>query len=195
MPDQNTDFEKFRKQFKDAMCKQFGSDKVCGFWGDEDAKIVSIGQAPSQSGIKNQKPWSDKSGQKLRNEWYKISEEDFYNKDNFYLTAMGMYFPGKDKQGGDLRPDVQFAKIWLTQEVSYLNPKLYLIIGRMAAEFFFPKKDFKELIFKDQKINGIKTYVLPHPSPVNIKWFKDNPEFEKSRIPVIRKEIHKILFS
>lgn len=188
-----SDFENFRQEFKAAMCQRFGSDKVVEFWGNQDAKIVSIGQAPSQSGLRNQKPFSDKSGERLRRQWYKISDEEFYNPDNFYLTAVGMYFPGKDKHGGDLRPDLEFGRIWLTREVSFLHPELFLIIGRMATEFFFPKKPFKDLIYNDQKINGVKTFVLPHPSPVNIKWFKDNPEFERERIPVIRSKLQEIL--
>ena len=36
--------------------------------------------------------------------------------------------------------------------------------------------------------------VLPHPSPLNIKWFKDHPEFMKERIFQIRKIINEILY-
>ena len=36
--------------------------------------------------------------------------------------------------------------------------------------------------------------VLPHPSPLNIKWFKDYPEFMKERISQIRKIINEILY-
>jgi uracil-DNA glycosylase len=34
---------------------------------------------------------------------------------------------------------------------------------------------------------------LPHPSPLNIKWFKDNPDFMKKRIIEIRKIINNTL--
>ncbi len=42
-------------------------------------------------------------------------------------------------------------------------------------------------------INGKLAIVLPHPSPLNIKWFKDHPEFMEKRIFEIRKIINKVL--
>lgn len=169
--------------------KDFG-EMVGAFWGNQKAKIVSIGQAPSISGIKNQKPFSDKSGDKLRNSWYQISEEEFYNPDNFYFTALGMYYPGKGKKGGDKKPDLKYTRRFLKAELEFLQPKLFILVGAMAAEFFFPEKDFLTLIMSDQTMMATKTLVLPHPSPLNIKWFKDHPEFEKKRLPIVRKAIH-----
>ena len=32
--------------------------------------------------------------------------------------------------------------------------------------------------FKNNYINDKLTIVLPHPSPLNIKWFKKHPEFD-----------------
>lgn len=176
-----------------SLAKEFGIENVCPFWGNQNAKIVHISQAPSLSVVKNQKPFSDKSGERLRNSWYQVSDETFYNPDIFYFTAVGMYFPGKDNKGGDRKPDSKLAMKWLTEELSHLSPEIYLIIGGVAAKFFFPDKKLNDLIFSKQEINGIPAFVLPHPSPINIKWFKDNPEFEKSRISIIRKNIHKIL--
>jgi len=184
----SSQFIKFRGEMQKVLKKEFGKS-TCPCWGNQEAKIVSISQAPSLSVIRNQKPFSDKSGERLRNEWYKISDEVFYNPNNFYFTAIGMYFPGKDKKGGDKKPSFDSANHWLMREISYLNPKLYLVIGRIAAEFFFPKQAFTNLVFTDQELNKTQAFVLPHPSPVNIKWFKDHPDFEKKRLLTIRKYI------
>ncbi len=186
------DFKKFRDEMRKTLQKEFG-ELVCPFWGNQGANIVSISQAPSISAIRKQKPFSDKSGERLRNKWYKISDETFYNPNNFYFTAIGMYFPGKDKKGGDKKPSFNSANCWLMREISYLNPKLYLIVGRVAAEFFFPKQTFTSLVFNDQEINKTRTLVLPHPSPVNIKWFQDHPDFEKNRLLIVRKYIKRAL--
>jgi len=174
--------------------KEYGGE-VYPAWGNQGAKIVQISQAPSQRVIKFQKPFFDQSGQRLRNEWYKVSDEEFYNKDNFYFTVVGRGFPGKDKKGRDKKPDFKFAQKWLWQELGFLNPKLFLVVGRVAADFLFSKKDFNELIFEDQKLSGRPAIVLPHPSPANIKWFLDHPEFAKKRLPRIRKLIHAVLKS
>lgn len=186
------DFKKFQKLMREDLAIKFGAENVAGFWGNQNAKIVSVSQAPSPRALKAQKPFFDLSGKKLRDSWYKISEEEFYNPDNFYFTAVGMYYPGKGKNG-DLPPSFEMARKWLQKEIEFLNPNLYILVGRLSAEFFFPKQNFKELIFKDQVINGVKTIVLPHPSPLNRSWLKNNPEFEKSRVLEIRNLIHKAL--
>jgi len=162
-------------------------------WGDKKAKIVQISQAPSQTAIKNQKVWTDAGGEKLKREWYQIPDEVFYNPKNFYITALGHCFPGKDKKGGDKKPPKICAEKWLLKEISYLKPKLFIVIGKQAVEFLFPGKNYQELIFQNQKLNGVRCLVLPHPSPANIKWFKDNPEFEKKRLPIVRRVIHRAL--
>jgi len=175
------------------LIEKFGKENVCPFWGNQNAKIVHISQAPSLSVIKKRKPFTDKSGERLRNEWYKVSKETFYNQNNFYFTAIGMYYPGKNKNGGDKKPSYKIANKWLKKELTYLDPELFLIIGGVAANFFFPNKTLTKLVFKNKEINEKPAFILPHPSPINIKWFKDNPEFEKERISGIRKKIKQSL--
>ena len=58
---------------------------------------------------------------------------------------------------------------------------------------FFPKENFNDLIFKNNYINGKLAIVLPHPSPLNIKWFKEHPEFMEKRIFEIREIINEVL--
>ena len=82
---------------------------------------------------------------------------------------------------------------WIKKELEYINNTLYIIIGSKSAKVFFPKEKFNDLIFKDNYINGKIAIVLPHPSPLNIKWFKDHPEFMKKRINEIRKIIYNVL--
>lgn len=74
-----------------------------------------------------------------------------------------------------------------------VNNEIFILLGRYAAGFFFPKEDFTALIFKDNVINGKPAYVLPHPSPLNAKWFKDNPEFLNARVRQIEEAVHHVL--
>lgn len=162
-------------------------------WGNKGAKIIQISQAPSLTVHKTLRPFSDASGKKLREEWYQISDETFYNKDNFYITSVAHCYPGKSPNGGDRVPPKICAKQWLRKEIELVDGQLFILIGRYAADFFFPKKDFTSLIFNDNIIDGKPAYVLPHPSPLNIKWFRDNTEFMETRICKIREEVHKVL--
>ena len=82
---------------------------------------------------------------------------------------------------------------WIQKELKYINNKLYIIIGAKSAKVFFPNEKFNELIFKNNYINNKLAIVLPHPSPLNIKWFKDYPEFMNKRILEIRKIINEVL--
>ncbi|MCK9368602.1 hypothetical protein M0R04_01355 [Candidatus Dojkabacteria bacterium] len=39
------DFIEFRERMKASLTKEFGSENVCSFWGNQNAKIVHISQA------------------------------------------------------------------------------------------------------------------------------------------------------
>lgn len=186
-------FSQLKKEIlKCRYCKdEFGFEPNPLVWGNESAKIVQISQAPSKTANEIEKPFTTGSGIKLR-EWYQINDDIFYNKNNFYITGISHCYPGKSK-GADRKPSIECAKKWLKEELSLQNNELYIIIGREAAKFLFPKKDFKELIFNDQLLNNKIALILPHPSPANIKWFKDNPKFLRKRLPKIRKVIHQII--
>ena len=173
--------------------ERFGFEPHPVVWGNGNAKIMQISQAPSQKVHQSLKPFDDASGKKLRNEWYRISDEDFYNPGHFYITATAHCYPGKNPHGGDRLPPKVCAPKWLHREVALAENEIFILIGAKAAEVFFPKRDFSALVFEDQSIGGKPAYVLPHPSPLNVKWFKDHPEFENSRIQKVAKAVHRVL--
>lgn len=193
------DFTNLVKEIKS--CKEcrtlLGFEPNPVFSGNENAKILQISQAPSKNAHNTSKCFNDASGKKLKKEWYKISDEDFYNDDNFYITGVGHCYPGQSKNssGGDKKPPKYCADKWLQKEIKFVNSKIIVLIGRYSAEYFFPKEDFSKLIFNNQKINGKLAIVLPHPSPLNMKWFKDHPEFESKRLPEVRKIIYSVLYN
>jgi len=188
------EFLKLKKQIKNCRaCKRnFGFEPKALVWGNYDAKICQISQAPSQTAHRIQKPFFDKSGEKLRKEWYQIPDEIFYNQSIFYITAISHCYPGKNKSSDKAPPRI-CAEKWLEKELELLNPKLFVVLGSYAARFLFPKKDFTSLVMTDQSLRGKPCFILPHPSPQNIKWLKDHLEFEKERLPEIRKEVKRII--
>ncbi len=165
------------------------------FLGSSRAPIMQISQAPSKTVHETGYPFNDASGEKLRREWYRISDAAFYNPENFYITSVGKCFPGKNNRGGDKKPPKICAELWLEGELDYVENALYLIVGKAATDHFFPRLSFVDLVMNDQTIRGKPAFVLPHPSPLNVKWFKDHPEFFEKRLPVIRRHIHGALNS
>lgn len=173
--------------------EQFGYKPHPVVWGLPSAKIMQISQAPSLNVHNTLKPFNDLSGKKLREEWYQISDEVFYDQNNFYIASLAHCYPGKSKSGGDRLPPKCCSEKWLKQEIAMVDNQIYIIIGSYAAKKIFPDHNFVDLIFNDQTFNGKPAYVLPHPSPLNRRWFKTYPEFENKRIKEIRAVIKQLL--
>ncbi len=162
-------------------------------WGKAGAPVMLIGQAPSRKVYETGIPFNDQSGKKLRS-WLGLSEEQFWNQEYLYITSMAQCFPGKAaKGGGDIKPPAICSKTWMPRIMSELHPELYLLIGSYAANYFFPKTKLTDLVFKEQSINNKPAFVLPHPSPLNRKWFKDYPAFEELKVEEIRQTVHAML--
>ena len=173
--------------------KQFGFKPHPIFLGNEHSKIVQISQAPSRAVHETLKPFTDMSGKKLKYDWYQITDDVFYNPDNFYIAALAHCYPGKNARGNDRMPPKICYEKWIKEELKYINNKMYILIGAKSAKTFFPNDNFNDLIFKDNYLNGKLTLVLPHPSPLNIKWFKDYPAFLGSRIKEVRDIVWNVL--
>ncbi|MCI8498861.1 MAG: uracil-DNA glycosylase [Bacilli bacterium] len=184
-------FEELKEQIKNCRyCEQkFGFTPNPIFWGKKNSKIVQISQAPSKEVHKTGKPFTDMSGKTLKYIWYEITDEEFYNTDNFYIGAVGHCYPGKDKNGNDRQPPKCCFDMWVDKELKILDNEIYIVIGAKAAKFFFPTENFEDLVFKNSIWNNKLTLVLPHPSPLNKRWLKDHPYFMNKRILEIRQII------
>lgn len=161
--------------------------------GNPGAPILQVSQAPGRKVHETGIPFNDASGRRLRQDWYQISDAQFYDPDLFYITSMGHCYPGKGKTG-DKKPPRCCFDMWTRREIE-LKPgtRMMLVVGREAASRLFPKREFTELVFQDQEYDGIPCFVLPHPSPLNVRWFRMHPEFETQRMPVIREKLHQVL--
>lgn len=190
-----SEFEILTSQIlKCRICKErLGFEPTPILMGKQNSKIVQISQAPSKNVHATLKPFNDATGKKLKYQWYEITDEEFYDENNFYIAAMAHCYPGKNKSGGDKLPPKICAQTWLDREMKLLDNEIFILIGRVAAKHFFPQENYNDLIFKDNIINGKKTFVLPHPSPLNIKWFKDHPDFYINRLPQVREVVKQVI--
>ena len=160
------------------------------------ARILVIGQAPGtrvhQSGI----PWDDPSGERLR-DWMQMGPELFYDEQRIAIMPMGFCYPGKGKSG-DLPPRPECAPQWherLLAEMPAL--RLTLLIGQYAQKYYLDSgsRRLADTVHNWQQY--LPAYFpLPHPSPRNIRWFRNNPWFETEVLPALRGEIrHCLLYT
>ncbi|QCX02021.1 uracil-DNA glycosylase family protein [Aggregatimonas sangjinii] len=154
------------------------------------SKIILVSQAPGRKAHEHNKAWDDPSGRKLR-EWLGVSDEEFYNPDNFAVLPMGFCYPGKGKTG-DLPPRKECAPLWHESVWDQLeNVKLVIVIGKYAQDKYLKGLSKKNLT---ENVANFKDFLpqyfpLPHPSPVNRFWMAKNPWFEKAVLGELRETV------
>ena len=162
------------------------------FQGAQDANIMQISQAPSIHVHNSGLPFHDASGKSCAGNGIKSMMHSFMMSITSISLPWDTAIRGKGKQG-DKKPPRICARTWLMRELDAVDNQLYIIIGAMAAKELFPERSFEELVFHDQQLRGKPALVLPHPSPLNVRWMKEHPQFEADRLLHIRKLIHRAL--
>lgn len=162
--------------------------------GTKNSRIIVIGQAPGRKAHFENKPWDDPSGRKLR-EWLGVTDEEFYDPNNFGIIPMGFCYPGKGKSG-DLPPRKECAPLWHPKVwEEFKNVKLILLIGTYAQDQYLgklAKKNLTENVLHYKEFLP-KFFVLPHPSPVNRFWRSKNLWFEDEAVDELQELVAKIL--
>ncbi|KJD36598.1 IclR family transcriptional regulator [Tamlana sedimentorum] len=159
-----------------------------------ESKIVIIGQAPGTKVHASGIPWDDASGKQLR-KWLNVTNNQFYNPENFAIIPMGFCYPGKGKTG-DLPPRPECAPKWHELLFNQLNKvELVLLIGMYAQNYYLGKSAKKTLTETVKNYNQYspKFLPLPHPSPRNRFWLTKNPWFETNNIPVLQQLVKNII--
>lgn len=94
-----------------------------------DAKILVAGQAPGRKVHESGVPFTDASGDRLR-DWLGLGSETFYDPQQIAILPMGFCYPGTGKSG-DLPPRPECANQWREDLLGLLpNLRLTLVIGQ-----------------------------------------------------------------
>lgn len=160
-----------------------------------EAKIVIVGQAPGKKAQDTQLGWNDASGARLRN-WLGISRETFYHSNKLAIVPMDFYYPGKARNG-DLPPRQGFAAKWHPLCMALMpEVELVLLVGQYAQAFYLADKP-KTVTETVAQYHAYLPYYwpLPHPSPLNNRWLKQNEWFEQEAVPHLQATVHHLLGS
>jgi uracil-DNA glycosylase len=161
----------------------------------EETQILICGQAPGRRVHESGVPFTDPSGDRLR-QWMGVDAETFYGRPEIGVAAMAFCFPGTNPKGGDYPPPPRCAALWRTKLLAALpKVELVLLVGGYAQTWALKdraKDNMTETVraWRDYGPNILPT---PHPSWRNTAWLKKNPWFDAEVTPYLRQRVHAIL--
>ncbi len=159
------------------------------------ARLLIVGQAPGTRVHETGVPWNDPSGDRLR-DWLAIDRDAFYDPGHVAIVPMGLCYPGRDANGGDLPPRRECAPLWHPRLGPLLpNIELTLLVGRYAQAYALGDRAPATVA---ATVAAWRDYLprhlpLPHPSWRTRGWVKRNPWFEAEVIPTLRARVHALL--
>lgn len=150
------------KWLKDCKCelRNSATQGVPGF-GNPEAEIVFIGEAPGRDEDKVGQPFVGAAGKFLNEmlESIKLKREDVY------ITNVVKYRPPGNRD--PLPEEVESCSKWLEEELQAMKPKLIVFLGRHSLQHFFPNERISlvhgKLLKKKTKI-GDTFFALYHPA-------------------------------
>lgn len=162
-------------------------------WFKTGARILIAGQAPGQRVHLSGKPFTDPSGDRLR-DWMGVDDATFYDRTRIAILPMAFCFPGYNAKGADLPPPRICADTWRKPLLEALGSvRLTLLVGGYAQKWHLNETSSVTDIVRRWQDFGTAALPLPHPSWRNTAWLKKNPWFEEELLPVLRDRIQKAL--
>lgn len=158
------------------------------------ARILIVGQAPGARVHASGVPWDDRSGERLR-DWMGIGAQRFYDASAVAIVPMGLCYPGRGASG-DSPPRRECAPLWLDRLLAELpRVELTLLVGAHAQAHFLRANGHTSLTATTMNWRSHLPSVLPlpHPSPRNIAWFKTNPWFDDELLPVLQRNVRRLI--
>ena len=164
------------------------------------ARLVVCSQAPGTKVHASGTPFADRSGDRLR-EWMGVTSDEFYDEARLAIVAMGFCFPGQDEKGADLPPRRECAPRWHGELFAALPQlELVLAVGSYAQEWHLGEAAGRRLqetmlAWRQhlKRRQRPRVLPLPHPSWRNNRWLTDNPWFESELLPVLRREVRRLM--
>ena len=175
------------------------------FRGRPGVRIVLAGQAPGNRVHLSGKPYTDASGDRLRS-WLGLDDAAFYDDSRLAIVPMGFCFPGNDAKGGDLPPRNECAATWHDRLMAqFSDVELYVLIGQYAQRYHLRRlgleshlgSSLQETVENWRRVfeanKNPRVIPIPHPSWRNTGWLKKNPWFESELLPVLQKQVARLM--
>ena len=159
------------------------------------ARLLLIGQAPGTKVHASGKPWTDASGDRLR-QWLDLDSATFYDTRRIAIVPMGFCYPGVLPRGGDRPPRPECAPLWHPRIAAAL-PRIALTvpIGQYAQAWYLGERRKRTLT---ETVAHWRDYLpgylpIPHPSWRTLGWQRRNPWFDEELLPELRRLVHALV--
>lgn len=141
-----------------SVCKIGKSGKAVPGEGNANAKIVFVGEAPGKIESLTGRPFVGRSGKYFRSFLKKIE----LRQENVYITSPVKYLPDR---GTPSSKDIEHGRIHLLKQLGVINPKIIVLMGRVAAfgvldKKISPLKSHGNEVLRDNKIY----FITLHPA-------------------------------
>jgi uracil-DNA glycosylase len=162
-------------------------------WFHPSARILIAGQAPGARVHASGRPFTDPSGDRLR-DWLGLTEDEFYDQRHVAIVPMSFCFPGYDASGSDLPPPKICAQTWHEEVMESLaDVRLTVLVGGYAHQHHLGKKMSVTARVQSWAEHAPKVFPLPHPSWRNTGWIKRNPWFTQALLPELRARVTEVM--
>lgn len=157
-----------KQQQLDTVTKEILACKICPVGksgkavvgeGNPDADVVFIGEAPGKTEALTGRPFVGRSGKLLRS----LIAEVGLREDDIYITSPVKYLPDR---GTPTSKDIAHGRKHLMKQLAIIDPKVVVLLGRVAAEGVLQRKVF---VAKDHgtvidERNNKKYFLTYHPA-------------------------------
>ena len=119
-----------------------------------------------------------------------VTEDIFYDPKKIAILPMGFCFPGSGR-AGDNPPRPECAATWRGRVLEELKGvRLTIVLGKYAQAYHLgtASRGVTDTVAAWREY-WPERIPLPHPSPRNQAWFKQNAWFEHEVIPVLRSKV------
>jgi uracil-DNA glycosylase len=161
------------------------------------SRILIAGQAPGTRVHASGRPFTDPSGDRLR-QWLGVDEATFYDAIRIAILPMGFCFPGLSPKGADLPPRPECAPHWRPRLLPHLaGLRLIVTLGLPAARWHLPDAaDSLAGVIADWRKHVKRSppvVTLPHPSWRNNILLKKAPFIENDIVPALQRLVQRAL--
>jgi uracil-DNA glycosylase len=141
-----------------------------------EARVLLVGQAPGAITDQKGYPFAGPAGRELERWLDRAGFPHGYFREHIWLSSLTRCYPGKAPSGnGDRQPspaEVALCRPFLEREIAKLDPKLILLVGKMAVDAFLGKQPLVATVGRVFDAGGRPVLPLPHASGVS-RWLND----------------------